>query len=488
MRVIFYARPWTVNIFTAIEEWWRRDGTEITALYMTEHLQAHRALQLLRRRSLWLPGAIRAEVVADPVAVLATLEARYRSDGLPFMRYLMSDRFLGRRSRKGQLDQFARYAQYFDHTFAEFRPDRIIGESPDIAAAWLAYSMAPHHGCQAVGLMPSTLPPGRLLMLTSHRDIPGARERYERLKETSLNDDQLAAARRLQDIVLGVGTKLDYLTPRRRWLNFTRRLLDGSVAREQLDFSTWQIRERRAGNPFHERIPVLEAARAPFRSARAAMADRLFLNDPSPEGPFAFFPLHYEPEATTLVHGSYFGNQLETVRNIARSLPIGWTLAVKEHFYMRGLRAPNFYRELRRIPSVRLLPFSVPTNRLISKAAVVVVIASTCGLEAGLIGRPVVVLGDYPWDYAPTISKVGPLSELPDLVLEAAGSALAPDHPRVLAFAASWDAALPAGRYYRHRQSDWLEPDNVAQIAAALSGPVGADRDQAVVSGRAPAH
>jgi hypothetical protein len=46
----------------------------------------------------------------------------------------------------------------------------------------------------------------------------------------------------------------------------------------------------------------------------------------------------------------------------------------------------------------------------------------------------------------------------------------------VLAFAASWDASLPAGRYYRHRGYDGLEPSNVARIAAALEsrlpGPV----------------
>ena len=63
---------------------------------------------------------------------------------------------------------------------------------------------------------------------------------------------------------------------------------------------------------------------------------------------------------------------------------------------------------------------------------------------------------------------MGPLVELPDLVLSAADSTLGPDSREVLAFAASWDQALPKGRYYTHREYDWLEPENLGRIADAL--------------------
>jgi hypothetical protein len=135
---------------------------------------------------------------------------------------------------------------------------------------------------------------------------------------------------------------------------------------------------------------------------------------------------------------------------------------------MAGQRPLAFYRELRRIPNVRLVPFSVPTDELIRTAEVVAVVTSTCGLQASLIGRPVVMFGEYPWDYAPTVHKVGAYTELPALIRHAAGSALGADHPHVLAFAASWDAALPHGRYYNNRGHDWLDEDNRVRIADAL--------------------
>jgi len=469
VRVVFYTRPWTVAIYAAVADRWRADGLEVHERHVTHHLEAAEGLRALGRDVTFLPDAIANEQLADPVAVLEEIERKYGEDVLPMMRYILAERFFAGRERDWVLGHFARYASFFDRLLDEGRPDALIGESPDIAPAWLAYAMAPRHGTRAVGLMPSTLPSGRLLMLRDHREIPGARRRYDELRRTGLDAAQEAAARRLQATVLGPGTKLDYLH-RREWAQFLKRLARGGPVREQVRFARWQLRERRAGNWFVQPNPVVHAALGRARAARARVADSRYLVDRPSGRPYAFYPLHYQPEATTLVHGSYFENQLETVRNLSRSLPIGWELVVKEHFYMRGLRGLGFYRRLRELPNVRLVPFSLPTNELLARAEVTAVIASTCGLEAALIGRPVVMFGDYPWDYAPTIYKVGPLTELPATIRAAASSAVGPDDPDVLAFAASWDASLPEARYYTNRAYDWLEPDNVRRLADALAG------------------
>ena len=137
---------------------------------------------------------------------------------------------------------------------------------------------------------------------------------------------------------------------------------------------------------------------------------------------------------------------------------------------MRGWRHLGFYRALRRIPNLRLLPFATPTNELIKQAQGVAVIASTVGLEASVIGKPVLMFGEYPWDHAPTVRRLGALRELPSQLRSLPGAELGPDHPDVLAFAASWDASLPEGRYFKTRNYDWREPENVHRIAAALAG------------------
>ena len=380
----------------------------------------------------------------------------------------MSERFFARSDRSWQLDQLVRHALFFEQLFDEFKPELLLGEAADIMPAWLAYDMAPCHGCEPVGLIPSTLPPGRLLMLRRHDEVAGAKERYETYRRRGLRADEAASARELQAIVLGQGTELDYLPPSRERLDFVRRLVNGEIVRGHLSGSIWRLREHRVGNWFLQPDPFVHRLSQPFRAVRAKFADWRYLSDPPGSRPFLFFPLHFQPEASTLIHGSYFEDQIPVVRNLARSLPAGWELVVKEHFWMRGQRHLEFYRELRTIPNLRLLPFSVSTNKLIMEAEVVAVIAGTPGLEAALIGKPVLMFGDYPWDYAPTIHHAGALVELPRQIKALGSAGLSRDHPDVLAFAASWDASLPHGRYFTNRAYDWCEPENVRRIAEAV--------------------
>ena len=305
-------------------------------------------------------------------------------------------------------------------------------------------------------------------MLRGHDEVAGARATYESIRASGLGPDQEEAARALQRVVTGEGTKLDYLAPPRARRDFALGLASGRILREQLSDSIWQFRERRSGNWFVQPDPFLLRLRQVGHRLRARRADRRLLTDGLGDRPYLFYPLHFEPEATTLVHGSYFEDQLNVVRNLARSLPVGWELAVKEHFYMRGQRRLGFYRALRSIPNVRLLPFAVPTNRLILGARVVAVISSTAGLEGALVGKPVLIFGHYPWDYAPTVQRAGALADLPGQIVRMADSGLGPDSPDVLAFGASWDSSLPLARYFKTRAFDWRQSENVRQLADAL--------------------
>jgi hypothetical protein len=467
MRVVFYARPWSVDILTAVENHWRRSAP-VESIFITHQLEAARALTALDREVIHIPTDIAALVVPGPVTELQRIERRYGDALLPLPRYLMAERYFEGRDRSWQLDQLVRHALFFEQLFDEFSPEMIVGEAVDIMPAWLAYDMAPAHGCEPVGVIPSTLPPGRVLMLRGHDEVAGAAETYDAFRRGGLTGEQEAAARDLQGIVLGEGTRLDYLPPPRQRLDLMRRFANGEVLRNHLSRSIWRLREKRADNWFMQPDPVVHRLTQPLRALRGAVANRRYLNDPPGSLPFVFYPLHFQPEATTLIHGSYFEDQLTVVRNLARSLPAGWELVVKEHFWMSGQRALGFYRALKSIPNLRLLPFSVPTNELILTAEIVAVISGTAGLEGALVGKPVLIFGHYPWDYAPTIRRAGAMADLPRQIQELSEAELTPDHPDVLAFAASWDASLPPGRYFKTRAYDWCEPENVVRLADAI--------------------
>lgn len=118
-------------------------------------------------------------------------------------------------------------------------------------------------------------------------------------------------------------------------------------------------------------------------------------------GPFAFFPLHTEPEVSLLVQGRGLLNQIEVARSLASSLPVGWKLLVKEHPASVGKRPVSYYRKLLAIPNVCLVRTSCKSNELIARASLVVTISGTIGFEAILQGKPVAVLGNTPFEFLP---------------------------------------------------------------------------------------
>ena len=121
---------------------------------------------------------------------------------------------------------------------------------------------------------------------------------------------------------------------------------------------------------------------------------------------YAFFPLHKEPEVTLLVYSRPYLNQIEVIRNLARSLPIGMKLVVKEHPGAVGYRKLSYYHKLLDIPNVVMAPPGMTSRQLIEKASLVTVITGSVGLEALMMRKPIVTLGRVSFNFLPdTMSR-----------------------------------------------------------------------------------
>ena len=133
---------------------------------------------------------------------------------------------------------------------------------------------------------------------------------------------------------------------------------------------------------------------------------------------YVFYPLHTEPEVSLLVYGRPFLNQIEVIRQIAISLPIGMQLVVKEHPWMVGKRTPSFYRKLLNIPRVHLARPEMAARDLISHASLVAVITGSVALEAVMLEKPVITFGDCPFNALPPtmVRRCADLRELPSLL------------------------------------------------------------------------
>ena len=132
--------------------------------------------------------------------------------------------------------------------------------------------------------------------------------------------------------------------------------------------------------------------------------------------PFAYYPLHIEPEIATLLLAPYYTNQLELIRATARSLPVGMLLYVKEHPGMVGFRTRRYYKEMLKVPNVRLIDPSVSGLDLARGASLTVTITSTNAWESILFKKPVITFGEVFFNDVPGVERCRNFEEFPYLV------------------------------------------------------------------------
>jgi len=155
------------------------------------------------------------------------------------------------------------------------------------------------------------------------------------------------------------------------------------------------------------------------RLQRKSYIDKNFLKSIDIETPFIFFPLHFEPEQTLLIKTPYFTNQIEVITNIAKSLPVEFTLLVKEHPAMRlsGWRKISDYQKILNIPNVKIIHPSILNEEIIPKSSLVITISGTSGLEAAFYNKPTIVFTDVIYSNLSSVSCLRDWNDLPKMIL-----------------------------------------------------------------------
>lgn len=118
-------------------------------------------------------------------------------------------------------------------------------------------------------------------------------------------------------------------------------------------------------------------------------------------GAFVLYPLHFEPEVSLQIFGRPFQNQIELVRNLALSVPIGTKILVKEHPRSLGFRKMAYYQKLLDIPNVYLVNPYIRAVNLVRFARAIAVVSGTIGLEAAILEKPVLIFGRVGYEILP---------------------------------------------------------------------------------------
>jgi hypothetical protein len=153
-----------------------------------------------------------------------------------------------------------------------------------------------------------------------------------------------------------------------------------------------------------------------FKLLHADLADEYHAHERAADlkKEFVYFPLHYQPEATTSPQGGVYVNQLLAIKTLAYALPADWEIYVKEHPAQMAVHGGNttparyrgYYAAIAAISRVRLVPISTNTFQLTDRARATATITGTAAWESILRGRCAIAFG-YPWFmYAPGIFRI----------------------------------------------------------------------------------
>lgn len=108
---------------------------------------------------------------------------------------------------------------------------------------------------------------------------------------------------------------------------------------------------------------------------------------------YIFYPLHIEPETALSLLNPEFNEQLALIELLAKNLSAGTLLVVKDHIGGITRRPRDFYSTLFEIPNVVVVSPEAYALEIAKKAKCVVVITSTLGAEAAILGIPVISVG-----------------------------------------------------------------------------------------------
>jgi len=176
----------------------------------------------------------------------------------------------------------------------------------------------------------------------------------------------------------------------------------------------------------------------------------------------------------TLMWAPQHAEQIETIRNLAMSLPPGFRLYVKEHPCNVNRRPAEFYRQLSRIPPVRLIDASHSVGSLIDDAQAVVTITGTVGWECLLRGKPVITLGrSYYGAYEGCIA-VRNWNELAAVIGDVVTGRVPPmDEDSLISFVASVYRCTRPGDYWAMTAPSYRDPNNTAVVADSFVQALG---------------
>ncbi|MDD3734844.1 MAG: hypothetical protein PHR67_08135 [Candidatus Cloacimonetes bacterium] len=179
---------------------------------------------------------------------------------------------------------------------------------------------------------------------------------------------------------------------------------------------------------------------------------------------YVYFPLHYQPEASTIVCAQKYEKQIFYIDSWAKSLPADTMLYIKEHYALLGHRELGFYKQLKKYPNVVLIDPWEDTFKLIKNAIAVTTLTGTAGWEAMLLRKPVILGGNIFFDNAPGIIKV---DDIFDNFVNKLEQWIQPTREEIIHYLCEYFSTIYEGQVYAASPNCYDEK-NIYKVAESL--------------------
>lgn len=122
---------------------------------------------------------------------------------------------------------------------------------------------------------------------------------------------------------------------------------------------------------------------------------------------YIYFPLHYQPEGTTMPLGDCYVWQTLAIEMLNAYLPSDVYIYVKENPKQTHIsRTAEFVEKLAALPRVKLVASDVDTYRLLNNSIAVASITGTAIWEGLFKAKPAIMFGNFIYEHAPGVFRV----------------------------------------------------------------------------------
>lgn len=313
---------------------------------------------------------------------------------------------------------------FFDLILEREKPDVVINEAPSNVFTEVAYNLCKKKGIAYLGLTGSRFD-GRIDVYDTQTTCSGYEQTFNKLSAGDISQFEIEFAKNFtkgfishENLPSGTNPSESFQAESLIYFQrvnilryYIKRLRQIFKARLKYFFNKKRFQSYDYESEAAMNSVFMSPYRAFLRKIRIFRQKNIYKYS-TDNDKFFLFPLHFQPESSTSALSTYFCDQLNTVRNIAFSLPFPYKLYVKEHPQAVGTREDGFYKELLRAPNVVLISPYEKTESLIRNSRGIITLTSTIGMEAALAGKPVYVLGNVFYVYHPACVKIDSFEQL----------------------------------------------------------------------------